>query len=125
MTGNYAIIDGFALTAAAETTFGQGIELWAGSNTFTHSVHHVWILNSIISGYGQSGIQMNEGEYFFVLHNTIYGNANAGCSAQGSGISFANLIALPNYTPTADDSNNTEYSDIGSAFHNVIEWNLL
>ncbi len=125
MTGNYVIIDGFTLAAAAETLFGQGIELWAGSNTFTQSVHHVWILNSVIHGYGQSGVQMNEGEYFFVIHNTIYGNANAGCSAQGSGISFANLIALSGYTSTADDSHTTVYGNIGAAFHNVIEWNVL
>jgi parallel beta-helix repeat protein len=125
MTGNYVIIDGFTLTAASETTFGQGVELWAGSNAFTHSVHHVWILNSVISGYGQSGVQMNEGEYFFVIHNTIYDNANTGCSAQGSGISYEALIALSGYTRTADDSETAVYGDIGSAFHNVIEWNTL
>jgi hypothetical protein len=125
MTGNYIIIDGFTLTAVSETLYGQGIELWAGSNTFTPSVHHVWILNSIISGYGQSGVQMNEGEYFFAIHNTIYGNANSGCSAQGSGISFANLIAVSGYTRTTDDSNTSVYGDIGTAFHNVIEWNVL
>jgi hypothetical protein len=125
MTGNYVIIDGFTLAAAAPTLFGQGIELWAGSNTFTPSVHHVWVLNSVISGYGQTGVQMNEGEYFFVIHNTIYGNANAGCSAQGSGISFTNLIAFPGYARTADDSDTPVYGNIGTAFHNVIEWNVL
>jgi parallel beta-helix repeat protein len=125
MSGNYVIIDGFTLKAASETGFGQGIELWAGSNSFTHSVHHVWILNSIISGYGQSGIQMNEGEYFFAIHNKIYGNSNVGCSAQGSGISFASLIALSSYTRTADDSSTSVYGTIGSAFHNVIEWNIV
>lgn len=125
MTGNYVIIDGFTLTASAETLYGQGIELWAGSNTFTPSVHHVWILNSVISGYGQSGIQMNEGEYFFVVHNTIYGNANAGCDAQGSGISLAILIALSGYNRTADDFSTSVYGNIGTAFHNVVEWNVL
>jgi parallel beta-helix repeat protein len=125
MTGNYVIIDGFTLKAASETGYGQGIELWAGSNTFTHSVHHVWILNSVISGYGQAGIQMNEGEYFFAIHNKVYGNANAGCSAQGSGIAFDNLIALSSYTRTADDSSTSVYGTIGSAFHNVIEWNVV
>ena len=125
MTANYVMIDGFKLTAAAESAYGQGIELWAGSNTFTHSVHHVWILNSIISGYGQAGIQMNEGEYFFAIHNTVYGNAYDGCSAQGSGIAFDNLIALSSYTRTADDSQTRLYGNIGNAFHNVIEWNVV
>jgi hypothetical protein len=125
MTGNYVIIDGFKLTAASETPFGQGVELWAGSNSFTPSVHHVWIMNSIISGYGQSGIQMNEGEYFFAIHNIVFGNANAGCSAQGSGISFANLIARAGYTRTHDDSKTKVYGTIGTAFHNVVEYNVL
>ena len=128
MTGNYVIIDGFTLTAAAPDQFGQGIELWAGSNTFTNSVHHVWVLNSIISGYGQAGIQMNEGEYFYAIHNTLFGNANStpgGCGVQGSGISFANERAISGYTPTPDDLNNPIVGNIGSAFHNAIEWNVL
>ncbi len=125
MTGNYVMIDGFTLKAAAKTTFGQGVDLWAGSNTFTPSVHHVWILNSVISGYGQSGIQMNEGEYFFVIHNTIYNNSNAGCSAQGSGIALASLIARNGYARTPDDSFTKVYGNISTAFHNVIEWNVV
>jgi len=125
MTGNYVIIDGFKLTAASETGYGQGIELWAGSNTFTPSVHHVWILNSIISGYGQAGIQMNEGEYFFALHNIVFGNANAGCSAQGSGIAFDNLIARAGYVRTPDDSKTKVYGNIGTAYHNVMEYNVV
>jgi parallel beta-helix repeat protein len=102
--------------------------LWAGSNNFTRSVHHVWILNSIISGYDQSGIQMNQGEYFYAIHNTIFNNANSapgGCGAQGSGISFFKQIGVPGYTPTPDDLNNPMIGNVGSAFHNAIEWNVL
>src|SRR5262249_18994637 len=83
------------------------------------------VLNSIISGYGQSGIQMNQGEYFYVVHNTIYGNAHTSCVAQGSGISFAGLIAIPGYRPTADDLTNPILGNIGSAFHNAVEWDVL
>jgi parallel beta-helix repeat protein len=128
MTGNYVMIDGFTLTAASPDQFGQGVELWAGSNTFTNSVHHVWVLNSIISGYGQAGIQMNEGEYFYAVHNTLFGNANStpgGCGVQGSGISFANEKAVSGYTPTPDDLSNPIVGSIGSSFHNAIEWNVL
>jgi hypothetical protein len=124
MGGSYVIIDGFRMAAAAETLYGQGIELSNGTNTFLATVHHVWILNSIISGYGQSGIQMNDGEYFFVVHNKIYNNSNVGCAAQGSGISFASLIALPDYITAADDINNPMLGRIGS-LHNAIEWNVL
>jgi hypothetical protein len=123
MTGNYVVIDGFNLTAAAETEFGQGIELSASNNTFIPSVHHVYILNSIISGYGQAGINMNQGEYFFVIHNVVYGNANKGCTAQGSGIAFVIEEALSNYTRTPDDGANKMYGSIGTEFHNVVEWN--
>ena len=127
MTGNYIMIDGFKMTAASETTFGQGVELWDGgdsSPSATFSVHHVWILNSIISGYGQSGVQMNDGEYFFVVHNTIFNNSRTGCSAQGSGISFAVLKALNGYVRTQDDSKNHIVGAIGT-FNNAMEYNVL
>ena len=120
----YVIIDGFTLAAARETLFGQGIEVFNG-NAFSVATHHLWLLNSIVSGYGQSGVQMNVGEYFFVIHDTIYNNANVGCTAQGSGISFAGAIALSGYTRTADDFSMPVYGDIGTAFHNVVEWNVL
>lgn len=125
MKGNYVIVDGFTLTAASETGYGQGIDIWNGSGNFVPSVHHVWILNSIISGYGQSGVQMNDGEYFFVIHNKIYNNSRVGCGAQGSGISFVQLIAASNYTRTGDDSKNAILGKIGSTFHNAVEWNVL
>lgn len=126
--GSYIMIDGFKLQASTETLFGQGIELWDGTQesqwNATPSVHHVWILNSIITGYGQSGVQMNDGEYFFVVHNTIYANSHAGCAAQGSGISFAGLKAFSNYQRVAWDSNNPILGNIGS-FNNAMEWNVL
>lgn len=99
--------------------------MYNGTNGFTKTVHHIWILNSIISGYGQSGVQMNDGEYFFVVHNTIYNNARVTCDAQGSGISLAGAIAFSNYTPTADDLDNPILGAIGSKFHNALKWNVL
>jgi hypothetical protein len=127
MTGNYIIIDGFAMAAASETLFGQGVQLWDGNDfgpNAANSVHHVWLLNSLISGYGQSGLSMNDGEYFFVVHNTIYGNSNVGCSAQGSGISLAALKAFTNYVRQPDDANNPILGAIGP-FNNAIEWNVV
>jgi parallel beta-helix repeat protein len=130
------MIDGFVLTASAPAKggtygtglYGQGVELWDGNDTIAHaafSVHHIWILNSIISGYGQSGINMNDGEYFFAVHNAVHNNANAGCDAQGSGIAFVELKAIPGtYKRTADDSRNHILGDIGS-FNNAIAWNVV
>ncbi len=125
MTGNYVIVDGFTMSASAEVAYGQGVLLWPGNNNFNRSVHHIWILNSVVSGYGQSGLQMNQGEYLYAIHNTIYNNSNATCDAQGSGISMGWPIALSNYTPTADDLSNPMVGNIGSTFRNAIEWNVL
>jgi hypothetical protein len=126
MNAKFIILDGFTMRAASETLYGQGVDLWdggdGGSNA-PNSVHHVWILNSIISGYGQSGVQMNDGEYFFVVHDTIYANSNVGCSAQGSGVSFVALKAFKGYVRAPDDSRNPILGDIGG-FNNAIEWNV-
>jgi hypothetical protein len=70
MNGNYVIIDGFSLRAEKQTVFGQGIELWSGNASDSQarfSVHHVWVLNAIIRGFGQSGIQNT-----FTLFITIF-----------------------------------------------------
>jgi hypothetical protein len=91
----------------------------------------VWILNNIIHGFSQSGVQMSTSEYFYTVHNTIYDNAGSTCDAQGSGVSYFTPYALPNYTPTADDQVNPhpligsfERGD-GTFFHNIVEWNVI
>ena len=125
MRGNYVIIDGFSMRAEKQTVFGQGVQLWNGNEEGPQarfSVHHVWILNSVIHGFGQSGISMNDGEYFYAVHNDVYGNARSGCDAQGSGISFTVLKALRNYVRTPDDGSNSVVGEIG-VFNNVISFN--
>ena len=127
MTGSYVFVDGFTMAAAKESLYGQGVELFTGQENKSNapvSVHHVWIINSVISGYGQSGIQMNDGEYFYVVHNVIHNNSYVGCAAQGSGISFAVLKAIPGYNRTPDDSMNRIVGNVGS-FNNVIESNVV
>jgi len=133
--GSYVFIDGFVLKASTPAgggiygagLFGQGIQLWDGNDTVKNSpfsVHHIWIINNIISGYGQAGVNMNDGEYFYVVHDTVYDNANAGCSAQGSGIGYVELKSIPGtYTRTPDDSDNKILGNIGT-FNNVIGWNV-
>lgn len=125
MTGSYVIIDGFTMAASSATIYGEAVEVFNGTNGFVNTVHHIWILNSVVSGYGESGISMLEGEYFFVIHNKIYNNSRVACAAQGSGISFGGLIAFSNYIRTADDSKNSIVGKIGLAFHNAVEWNVL
>lgn len=113
---NYVMIDGFELAAASKVAYGQGIYAWSqGDSGF--GAHHIWALNNRIHGYGQSGIQLNDGDWFWALHNETYGNSNVTCDAQGSGISFVVLKALAGYTPTAMDQQWAPY-------HIVANWNV-
>jgi hypothetical protein len=114
---NFIVIDGFELAASSEVAYGVGINTWdyqpGGENTL--GSHHIWALNNIVHGYGQSGIAMNNGEYFYIIHNTVYNNSNVTCDAQGSGISMVSMAAVSGYTPTAMD---TSYG-----FRNLVEFN--
>ena len=140
---NYNIIDGFNMQGpnGVSDSFGQGVEIFtnneAGSNA-PNSNHHVWVLNSIIQGHGQSGIQFNDGEYYYVVHNTIFNNSRSGCGAQGSGVSFAVLKSFTQgaradggpvtYARTNDDKSNTVLGNLAynsSWFNNVVSWNVV
>jgi hypothetical protein len=124
---NYVIIDGFIFNASSRQATGQGIELWNGSiNTPNTSAHHVWVLNNKISNYGQSGAQMNDGEYFYVIHNELTQNAYVDCGSRGSGISFVLPKTISGYTPTADDTANPAMGLYGPnfPFKIVANWNI-
>ncbi len=117
---NFVVFDGFELAASTEVAYGQGVYVWDGNengSTAPPSSHHIWVLNNIIHHYGQTGIQMNDGEYFYAIHNTTYDNANVTCDAQGSGISYVVEKAFSGYTPTTAD---LTYAP----FHNVVSWNV-
>jgi hypothetical protein len=130
---NYVVIDGFEMAASSEQTYGQGVKVWDGDesgSTPPNSSHHVWVLNNVIHGYGQTGVQMNDGEFFFTIHNTIYDNARVTCDAQGSGISYVVLKAFGSYQPTDDDAANPSpligsLATGSSLFHNAVEWNVV
>jgi hypothetical protein len=131
---NYAMVDGFVLnggngTSAYTVGVGSGCQSGAcgygGSDTVLGH-HHLWVLNNIISGYGQGGIQLNQGEYIYAIHNKIYNNSHdCQTGAQGSNISIYLPIATPSYTPTADDQNNPVTGNTGDHFHQFIMWNAL
>jgi parallel beta-helix repeat protein len=130
---SYFVIDGFELVASSAETYGQGVKVWDGDESGTgakNSSHHVWVLNNVIHGYGQTGVQMNDGEFFYTIHNTIYDNARVTCDAQGSGISYVVLKAFGGYQATADDTTNPSpligsLSTGSSFFHNAVEWNVV
>jgi hypothetical protein len=115
-TTNYVVIDGFNLAALRAVTYGQGVESFDGNNGQFQS-HHIWVLNNLISGFGQSGVQINQGDYVYVIHNAIYNNSNVTCDAQGSGISIVTPLAIPGaYQPTGVDLT-------FAPFHNVVSFN--
>jgi parallel beta-helix repeat protein len=116
---NYLVFDGFELAASSMTLYGVGVEVYFpdGVDTGGTTSHHIWIINNIIHGYGQAGVATGGDEYVYFLHNLAYGNSNAGCSAQGSGLGMVIARAIAGYTPTAADL-------AWAPFHNVIEYNV-
>jgi parallel beta-helix repeat protein len=128
---NYLIIDGFTMSGGNSSANGVAISSWNGNNGSAVATHHLWVINSIISGFGQSGIGAADAEYYYFIHNRVYGNSNLQCSFQGSGIAINTMHSVPNYKPTADDMKNPDAAIgpawvVGSSFfHNVVEWNIV
>jgi parallel beta-helix repeat protein len=116
----FVVIDGFEIAAATSDTYGQGIQPGDGGGftSTTHAAHHIWLLNNIIHGYGQAGINAGMGEFYYFMHNTAYDNARATCDAQGSGIAIVVPSPIPNYTPSGMDTT------FAPPFRNVISFNV-
>jgi hypothetical protein len=130
---NYLIFDGFTFQASSSTTFAAAFQCYNGDTGSANGCHHWIMVNNVISGYGQGGIQVNNSEWHFALHNTIHDNANnPGCDggAQGSGISFAGEYPIVGYTQTADDIGPTPklgiYGNVApNPIHLYVEWNVI
>jgi parallel beta-helix repeat protein len=131
-TVNYVQFDGFVLAGTTPITsqsFGIGFSVVGDNGGTAIASHHVWLLNSIVHGFGQSGVQMNEGDYHYAIHNAFYDNSGGTqCGAQGSGWSAWEEHPILGYTPTADDQNNPVFGSwvVGSSFfHVVVEYNVV
>ena len=117
---NYIVIDGFEMAASSPVVYGNGVFInnnGTGEPTGTLSVHHIWIINNVIHGYGESGIGTNEADWIFALHNLVYNNAMVTCDAQGSGIGLVVAKVVANYLPTTQDQR-------WAPFHQVVAWNV-
>ena len=115
---NFIVIDGFELAASSQVTYGVGVMIFDGGNpAFPNTSHHIWVINNIVHGFGQSGIDIGSGEYFYLLHNLSYNNSGVTCDAQGSGIGIVVPKAFAGYRPTSADL------ALGP-FHNVVAWNV-
>ena len=113
---DYLVFDGFELAAGTPVTFGVGVGLF-NARPATRTSHHIWVINNVIHGFGQGGVDMDSGDYLYYLHNSAFGNAHVACAAQGSG--FAVVVAKPaaGYAPTAADKEFGPY-------HVVVAWNI-
>jgi hypothetical protein len=128
--GNFVVVDGFeidgnnALQAegtsvicfnTADATYGTG-----------NSAHHLWIINNVVHHCNQSGIQLNDKEWYYSIHNTVYHNSFTS-QYQGSGISYVGIQCIEGgtalcysgsaYVPTGMDIT------YAPPFHNVVAWN--
>jgi hypothetical protein len=135
LTGiNYIIIDGIKFTASADDSTGYLTGIGAGGpgHGSASDSHHVWVLNSIITGWTGGGIETQGVDFWYIIHNTVSMNAHRDCY-NVSGISlYENWQS--GLTLTSDDHNNPNGArlgvpsfDIGNGdtFHNVVSWNVL
>jgi parallel beta-helix repeat protein len=128
---NYFFIDGFKLSGGNVSADGVGVSAWNGTNGADVATHHIWVVNNQISGFGQSGIGIAAGEYYYLLHNLVFLNSNLQCYSQGSGIALNIMHSVANYAPTADDRRNPNpllgptWVVGNDFFHNVVEYNVV
>jgi len=130
----YLIFDGFEIVSPQPYQYSVAISCWAGNVDTSATCHHWMMLNNIIHGYGEGGIDQADGEYYIASHNTIYDNG-VFCDGQiyGSGISYVVLKPIAHYKPTPDDTNarnNAALNRIGLQgpafpFHNLVAWNAV
>jgi hypothetical protein len=133
-TVNYVQFDGFNFVAqplASQGAYDIGFVAYNFTNGPEVASHHIWMLNSTISGFGQSGYTVGASDYFYAIHNIAFDNALAQCDAQGSGIAINIAHDVPGYTPTQDDQipfagfgfPTWELGD-GTFFHVVFAYNV-
>jgi hypothetical protein len=129
---NYVMFDGFIMVGT-NTENSSGVDAFCGNPPSVEiTSHHVWVLNSTIYGFGQSGMQLNGGDFYYAMHDVLYNNSMTCPAAQGSGISFASDHDLASYSPTSDDQvPNPVFGfptwtiSSGVYFHSVIAWSVL
>lgn len=115
---NFLVYDGFELAASTPITYGIGVKLVPADYNYTRNAsHHIYVLNNIIHGYGQSGVDTDGGDYLYYIHNLAYENSSVTCDAQGSGLTMVVPVPVSGYTPTGLD---LKYF---YPFHLVYAWN--
>jgi parallel beta-helix repeat protein len=131
---NYLIVDGFTFAASSSSPYAFAFGCYNGnSGTTASGCHHWWFINNIVSGYAQGGVGLNDSEFFYTSHNTIYNNAQQCNGIYGSGLAYVSLKVVQGYSETADDTNannNPALNALGLQgpafpFHNLAAWNVV
>ena len=131
---NYLFVDGFTFSASSVENYAFAFGCYNGNTGDVSSgCHHWWFVNNVVSGYGQGGVGLNDSEFFYTSHNTIYGNATQCNGIYGSGLAYVSPKVVSGYAKTADDTNANNNAALNSLgvqgpsfpFHNLVAWNLV
>src|SRR5271156_6626155 len=78
-SGSFTVIDGFELDGNNALQPNGIADACVGSDGDTYgtgnSAHHIWIINNRIHHCNLAGIDLNNKEWYYVLHNIVYHNA--------------------------------------------------
>ena len=105
----YVAFDGLELDGAKATAEGEGVATGGDGR------HHILVEHCRIHDMGGGGVQLNDGEYFWVIGNDIFANASTN-TYQESGISIYQPLKVTDFAPTP--------ADVAAPFHIVIGGNI-
>ena len=106
----YVMIDGFDIDGNHAANEGEAV-----ATNGDAGYHHIVVMNNLIHDAGGGGVQLNDSEYFWILGNTIWGNASIN-TYQESGISTYQAQAASPFVTTA--------ADMALPWHIVIAGNI-
>jgi parallel beta-helix repeat protein len=88
---NFVVVDGFELDGnnALQTDGIASVCLLTSGDTYGtgNASHHIWALNNIAHHCNLAGIALQNKEWFYTMHNTVYHNSYTS-GYQGSGLAY-------------------------------------
>ncbi len=141
---NYVVVDGFELDGnnALQTDGIADACIASDGDTYGtgNSSHHIWVLNSIAHHCNLGGIDFNNKEWYYIIHNTVYHDAwTSGYQGSGIGLVVVQCIEAGNascasgstyaggtgtYSPSGmDTASFNPAAGVYAPFHNIVAWN--
>jgi serralysin len=107
-SGSFTVIDGFELDGNNALKPDGIADACVGSDGATYgtgnSGHHIWVMNNIIHHCNLAGVDLNNKEWYYVIHNTVYHNAYTS-GYQGSGIGLVVVQCIESGNPNCASGN--------------------